>query len=206
MSPGILEAPGTPLALLRHGVSEWNQLRRMQGQTDIPLSAEGRAALTGLCLPPAVAGWTLLSSPLIRATETARLVSGREPRTDPRLMEADLGDWVGHTLAELRAADPAGMAEIEGRGLDRRPPGGESPRDVQHRLAPLLAEIAEAGRPTVAVCHKGVIRALMARATGWDMLGKPPVRLDWERLHLFSLDAAGAPSLVAANLPLAARS
>src|SRR3546814_15044213 len=65
------------------------------------------------------------------------------------------------------------MAANEARGLDFRPPGGESPRDVQDRLRPLLAELAAAGADVVAVSHKGVLRALYALASGWDLRGTP---------------------------------
>ena len=50
------------------------------------------------------------------------------------------------------------MADNEARGLDFRPPGGESPRDVQMRLAPLLAEIEAR---TVLVTHKGVLQGAL---------------------------------------------
>jgi probable phosphoglycerate mutase len=97
------------------------------------------------------------------------------------------------------------MARAEAAGLDFKPPGGESPRDVQARLAPLLAEIAAGGRPVAAVTHKGVIRAVLALATRWDMHGKPPTRLDWRAIHLFRLDAAGQPSPDRFNLALLPR-
>ena len=60
------------------------------------------------------------------------------------------------------------------RGLDFRPPGGESPRDVRVRVVRWLDIGREATQPLVAVTHKGVLRALLALATGWDMIGKPP--------------------------------
>ena len=109
----------------------------------------------------------------------------------------------GYTLAELRASY-ADIDELESQGLDFRTPGGESPRDVQARVAPLLAEIAAAGVPTAAVTHKGVIRAVFALATGWDMLGKPPFRLDWSSAQLFRLDPAGRPEIDRFNIPLRA--
>ncbi len=62
---------------------------------------------------------------------------------------------------------------------------------VQARLAPWLARIGAAGVPTIAVTHKGVIRALLGLATGWDFLGKPPARLDWSAVHVFDVDRAG---------------
>jgi probable phosphoglycerate mutase len=95
------------------------------------------------------------------------------------------------------------MGAIEARGLDLTPAGGESPRAVQARLLLLLARLAAAGRPTGAVTHKGVLRALLALATGWDMRGDPPVKLRPATLHLFELAADGTPRLVRANLALA---
>ena len=85
-----------------------------------------------------------------------------------------------------------------------RPGGGEGPRAVQARLAPWLAELARAGRPVAVVSHKGVIRALYAQATGWDMTGDPPARLAWDCAHLFSLAADGTPAIAQLNLPLGA--
>jgi probable phosphoglycerate mutase len=146
----------------------------------------------------------MLSSPLLRAVATAQRLGAVRPAVEPRLTEMDWGEWEGFTLAELRTRFGPAMAAAEARGLDFRPPGGESPRDVQARLGPLLAEIAAEGRPVVAVTHKGVIRAVLARATGWDMQGKPPARLSWDAAHLFRLAADGSPRVERLNLALAA--
>jgi probable phosphoglycerate mutase len=167
----------TPLLLIRHGPTAWNESGRIQGRADVGLSARGRAAVAGWRLPAAWAGARVLSSPLRRARDTAALVAGRAPIVDDRLIEMDWGRWEGRRLAELRAEAPAAMATNEARGLDFRPPGGESPRDVCARLQDLLAELAADPQPVVAVCHKGVIRAALVLATGWDMRSRPPLRL-----------------------------
>jgi probable phosphoglycerate mutase len=73
---------------------------------------------------------------------------------------------------------------------------------VQTRVAPLLREIARDLTPAVAVTHKGVIRAVLALATGWDMRGKPPCRLDWGAAHLFRLDPHGRPEIERLNIAL----
>jgi broad specificity phosphatase PhoE len=112
------------------------------------------------------------------------------------------GAWEGLTLAELDRIPEAALAERAAAGLDFQPPGGESPRQVQARLAPLLADIAQTGRPTGGVTHKGVIRAVFALASGWNMLGKPPGRLDWQSAHLFRLGADGSPTIKRLNLSL----
>jgi broad specificity phosphatase PhoE len=193
----------TPFAILRHAPTEWNETRRLQGGSDPSLSQRGRAAANHWLLPDEVAGFRWISSPLRRALETSECLLIR-PTIEPALTEMSWGDWEGWTLAELHAADSTGLAEAEARGLDLTPPMGESPRQVQRRLRPLLARLAAEGLPTGAVAHKGVLRALFALATGWDMLGDAPVKLRPATLHLFELEPDGTPRLVRANIPLSA--
>jgi probable phosphoglycerate mutase len=188
----------TLIALVRHMPTAWNAAARMQGGSDQPLDPGAAPAWR---LPPEFAGFRALSSPLRRAVETAERL-GLAPRSDARLGEMAWGAWEGRTLAELRVELGPEMADMEARGLDFRPPGGESPRDVQARLVLLFAELAAAGTPAIAITHKGVIRAALALATGWDMRGKPPYRLSWHAAHLFAVDRAGRPAIERLNLPL----
>jgi broad specificity phosphatase PhoE len=167
----------TPVLLVRHGPTLWNDVGRIQGRADVELSPEGRALVARWRLPGAWAGARPLSSPLRRSRETALILTGRTPAIDDRLIEMDWGEFQGRRLADLRARAHHAMATNEGRGLDFRPPGGESPREVCARLQTLLVELAANPRPVLAVCHKGVIRAALVLATGWDMQSKPPVRL-----------------------------
>jgi broad specificity phosphatase PhoE len=192
----------TPLVLLRHGPTLWTREHRLQGRVDLSLDAGGRAEVRRWRLPPGIAAFHWLASPLVRCTETAALL-GLTPEIDPRLIEMDWGRWEGSRVAELQAENGTEVAALEARGLDLEPPGGESPRRVQARIAPLLAEIGARGNPTGLLTHKGVIRAILALATGWDMMGKPPDKLAWDALHLFRLDAAGAPSVMRLNWRLA---
>jgi probable phosphoglycerate mutase len=104
----------------------------------------------------------------------------------------DWGAWEGRTLADLRAEAPAAMAANEARGLDFRPQGGESPREVRARLEPLLAEFQG---DVICVTHKGVIRAALSLATGWDMTSKPPVRLGDDEPLILQRDASGRITL-----------
>jgi probable phosphoglycerate mutase len=142
------------------------------------------------------------SSPLRRAVETAQILSGAPPREEPALIEMDWGDWEGYGLDELRLRFGDAFARNEAAGLDFRPPGGESPRDVRDRIVRWLGEVATRGAPVVAVTHKGVLRAVLAAATGWDMMGKPPVRLQNGTLHRFAVDTRGRISVVECNVPL----
>ena len=190
------------LVLLRHGPTAWTPEHRLQGQSDLPLSPEGRRAVASWRLPPEVAGFAWLTSPLRRARETAVLLGHGEARADRRLAEMSFGEWEGQRLRDLRARLGSAMDEIEGQGLDFRAPGGESPREVQARLAPLLAEIGRDGRGHLAVTHKAVIRALYALATGWQMLGEPPQPFADFALHIYDVARDGTPVLLRHNLPL----
>ena len=192
----------TLLALLRHGRTEWNAAGRLQGRADVALSPEGRLALTGRRLPAGLADARWHVSPLRRARETAALLGGDDSAVEPALIEMDFGEFEGRRLAELRAELGAEMARNEARGLDFLPPGGESPRMLQARLQPWLSAIATEGGRHVAVSHKAVIRAVLSLAYDWPMQDKPPVKLDWTCLHLFTLDADGQPRPQQMNLPL----
>ena len=118
------------------------------------------------------------------------------------LREMSFGTWEGHTVAELRESVGAAFIAAESKGLDFQPPGGESPRAAMDRISRWTASLAAAGQPVVAVSHKATIRALLALATGWDMMGRPPYKLDWRCLHFFSAHADGRVSVDRLNVPL----
>jgi broad specificity phosphatase PhoE len=192
------------LALIRHAPTAWNREGRMQGREDVPLLDESRGDLMRRAVPAPYANFRALASPLRRCLDTAALLK-LVVTPEPRLIEMDWGDYQGRTLAELRAEHGFELARNEARGLDFTPPRGESPRDVQARVAPLLAEIAAAGQPTIAVTHRGVIRAIYAQAIGWAMTGEAPQELDAYAVHVFRLARDGTPALEQLNIPLAVR-
>jgi probable phosphoglycerate mutase len=196
----------TGLVFIRHAPTAWNRAKRLQGRSDIGLDEAGRAmALSWRAGCTVWADWNLLTSPLRRARETAELLfPGHPVAIEPRLIEMSFGDWEGKTLTQLRGEKGAEVEEREVMGLDFHAPGGESPRQVQQRLQPLLVEIAAARRDTVCIAHKAVLRALYALATGWDMRAKPPQKLQFGCAHLFDLDPGGHPSLRQLNIALSA--
>jgi broad specificity phosphatase PhoE len=185
------------LALVRHGETPWSADGRIQGRSDVPLSDAGRAALRALELPARCHGMRIVSSPLARCVETAALLGAPQAQREPRLAEMSWGAWEGRRLAELRAELGAAMAENEARGWDFRPERGESPREVLERVRSWIAELAE---PTLAVTHRGVIRAIFAAAVGWDLRGKPPARLDWGAVHFFRVGPDGAARVERLNM------
>lgn len=190
-------------AVLRHAPTSWNGEGRLQGSTDIPLSAAGEAAAKAWHLPAPADRWPRMCSPLQRARRTAELVQPPGPVVvDSRLREMSFGIWEGKSVAQLRAEGGEQFAEAERLGLDFHPPGGESPRMAMDRLSGWTAAVAAAGEPVVAVTHKAAIRALLALATGWDMTGRQPLKLDWRCLHFFSARADGSVGLDRPNVPL----
>jgi probable phosphoglycerate mutase len=161
----------TRLLALRHAATDWNEAGLLQGRAERGLSPAGRAAAAAWRVPAFAAGWPVLCSPLRRARETAAAM-GLPAQVEDRLIEMNWGEWEGCSPAELRAGDPR-FAAAEVRGLDLAPPGGESPRQVALRLRPWLDSL---GQDSVAVTHKGVLRALLHLATGWDFQGKAPAK------------------------------
>lgn len=196
----------TDLLFIRHAPTAWNEAGRIQGRRDIPLAPDARAALARRRLPGRFGeGCRWVSSPLLRARQTAEALGAPEVELDVRLTEMDWGDWEGRSLPSLREELGEEMRANEARGLDFRTPAGDSPRRVLQRLRPWLLEIAKAGRPVAAVSHKGVARALLALAVGWDMKEKAPVRLRWEHAHRFEVSRSGEPRLAEPNLAFVPR-
>jgi probable phosphoglycerate mutase len=193
----------TLIVALRHAPTAWNRDKRLQGRTDVALDEESVAVAARWRIDPDWAGYRILSSPLARARMTASILfPDAEIGIDRRLIEMDFGTWEGRKLADLRAESGSDAAAREALGLDFKAPEGESPRDVQARILPLLARLAELQRPTVLVTHKAVIRALYALASGWTMIGKAPTKLRPNCAQVFRLGADGRPAVERLNVSL----
>lgn len=175
----------TKLAIIRHGHTPWNRAGQIQGRTDIALEPQAAADLAQLKLPSEWEAADLVASPLSRAVETARLISDRDPKTEAALIEMDWGDWEGKKGVELKADPSSGFRDIEDWGWDYRPPNGESPRDVWARLEPWVAQLHS---DTIAVCHIGIMRVLLAQATGWGFDGPAPFRIKRNRLFVMDVN------------------
>jgi len=162
------------LYFVRHGETDWNRERRLQGQHDIPLNALGRsqASRCGVILRDLLerngrplAEYDYVSSPLGRARATMELMRTEielDPdgyRTDARLMEMSFGRWEGFTFAELQTREAAALAERERDKWGFVLPGGESYAQLVVRVRAWYESIAH---DTVVTAHGGVCRALMA--------------------------------------------
>jgi probable phosphoglycerate mutase len=159
------------LYVIRHGQTDWNAERRLQGQKDIDLNEIGRAQarqngkLLADILGDEIPAFDFVASPLARTRETMeilRAAMGVPPqtyRTDERLVEVSFGDWEGFTLKELKATQAERLAERNSAKWDFIPPGedAESYEILSWRIGSWLQSV---DRPTVCVTHGGVIRSL----------------------------------------------
>lgn len=192
----------TELVFLRHGLTDWNVERRMQGRRDIPLNDDGRAMVAAWRLPPELSGCPITSSPLIRCLETAEILRSTHPKlgpieTDPRLMEKSWGIWEGRNLHEMEAAVGPGI-----HSPDHRPRQGESRRDMLGRVGEFLADIAARTGPRIIVTHRGVIRTVYGIATGWDLAGETPDEMSRRRAQVFAASPDGSARITQLNLSL----
>jgi broad specificity phosphatase PhoE len=84
------------------------------------------------------------------------------PSPDPRLREANRGDWEGHLFRDIARDDPSRFAAWMRAGAGFRFPGGESLQDQLDRVSAALAEIHRASElPALVVCHGGSIRVML---------------------------------------------
>lgn len=192
----------TSLAFLRHGLTDWNVERRMQGRHDIPLNDEGRAMVAAWRLPAELAELSIVASPLIRCRETAEILKANNPGLGPvtyddRLVEKHWGVWEGRNLHEMEAE----LGDEAHRG-DYRPDGGESRQDMLPRVSDALADLAADPAPRIVVTHRGVIRAVYALATGWDLTGESADEMSRRKAQVFRVAPDGSAAIDRLNVAL----
>jgi probable phosphoglycerate mutase len=159
------------LYLARHGETDWNRERRLQGQTDIPLNEAGRTQARALgARLRSVAFSAAYSSDALRAQETAEIVVTDRSLVVvavPDLRERHYGRWEGHRVEDVMAADPESWHAWQGSQRDRHaaPHGGESDAQIEDRLNRALGDIAasHADEAVLVVSHGGVIGRILSR-------------------------------------------
>jgi len=170
--PAAAETAVLELYLARHGQTDWNLKKKIQGSTDNKLNATGQDQARALGVKLAgVALDAVYTSGLVRAKETAAIaVPGLAATALPALNERSFGKFEG--IAEDKA-DPALLEEFKARSADPEDSldGGESLASQAERVAAAVAEIRAAhpsGRILI-VSHGGVTPLILAA-----LLGMPP--------------------------------
>ncbi len=154
------------LLLVRHGQSEWNAARRLQGQADINLSELGKSQADALRpVIDNIGPCRAITSDLRRASETAQRVSTDPAQLTQGLREIDVGDWTGRAIEDIRAENEA--AYQAWRAGTAAPPGGESWADFVTRVSQVIEQERDIPcQNLLVVCHGGVIRALLQHFVG----------------------------------------
>ena len=187
----------TRICFIRHGETDWNVARRIQGQADIPLNETGRSQALAMAFNAAHYAFSAVySSDLERALDTAKMLAekrGLEVSTTPLLRERHFGIFQGITAEEGLQFNPAAHACYEARDLDYDFDTGESLLQFADRVKAAVDYLRQHHRnqTIAAVTHAGVLDILYRKATGRPLqpprdFAVPNCALNW-----FSFDENG---------------
>lgn len=177
--PGSISHSMPQLYLFRHGETDWNVQKRLQGRTDTLLNDVGRAQARrhGLELKAELArilknsplknsdlnDWYFVSSPLKRCKETMEILlhalgfPDHSYDTDQRLLEISFGEWEGKSWAELRAESPDLIQARFDNPWDVCGPEGETYTELKSRVFHWYESLPS---KTIAVTHSGPSRII----------------------------------------------
>lgn len=159
---------------IRHGQTDYNVQQRFQSQLDIPLNRTGRQQAEKLrqyLSSNQIQLQPIISSPLSRATETARIIARQEDDVviEPCLVEISLGAYDGRYESEL--AEEIGKQEYDAwraSCFTVPSPGGESMHDAKIRIEPLIERLATYSKDVKLgiVAHQGILMACKSVLSG----------------------------------------
>lgn len=182
------------LFVLRHGQTEWNVARRMQGRLDSPLTRQGveQAHQHGLLLKTLPAIERIYVSPSGRTRETAYIVNSyvRAQLTyEEALLERDCGDWSGLSVDEIEDASPGAWQRRLDDPFYHRPPGGENLLDMGRRAAGFLEQCLDSPEERIAlVTHQVMSRVILGAML--DLAPEEVIRVIHPNEALYQLDFA----------------
>ncbi len=168
----FLSTNTTRLCIVRHGETDWNVAKRIQGQTDIPLNATGRAQALAMAYNAGHHHFqALYSSDLSRAQETAQALTAHLDltiATTPGLRERHYGIFQGISAAQGAQRYPEAYACYQQRDLHYNFETGESLLAFAGRVRESLDRIIRhhVGQTVAIVTHAGVLDILYRQATG----------------------------------------
>jgi len=171
----LLEGEGfTIIYLTRHGETDWNQEKRIQGQINVPLNDRGNRQAEALAERlSAVALDVICTSDLRRSRETAERIAARQPGgvslvTMPELRECSYGLWEGLTRAEVADRFAEDWENWNQRRLTECPTGGESFLTLFGRAGRAFDAAVQKGERVLIAAHRGTLRAILCHALQLD--------------------------------------
>ncbi len=190
----------TELLLIRHGETDWNVQRRLQGHQDIGLNSTGmkqaQALANALRTEPLDA---VICSDLLRARQTAQAIGSLqqlEPRIDVHWRERHFGGFEGQLISELEERFPTEYAAWRARQIDSQFPvgvngSGESIRQFHERIATALLALSQrfAGKKIAVVAHGGVLECVYRIAQNLPLDAAREVSMLNASINRFSIEA-----------------
>ena len=170
--PTTPTTPSTRICLVRHGETDWNSAKRIQGQIDIDLNATGEAQARALRSGLAAHSFAAVySSDLLRAWRTAQIATaglGLAVTPAPILRERHFGVMQGVTSHEASLRHPQAYRHHQARTADYDYESGESLIAFAARVLDGLEALAanHAGRSILAFTHGGVLDSVYRAAAG----------------------------------------
>ena len=165
----------TEIILIRHGETEWNSQKRMQGHSNSDLSSVGQTQIQALGQWMKNVPFDLIySSDSLRAKQTAEAItqfSGHELQFDQRLREKNLGVFEGLTSEEARERHPEVFRLFKTAGSKYVIDEGESTQQLQDRALEIVNEIRikHPEERVLLVTHGGFIRVVMKHSLGLSL-------------------------------------
>lgn len=187
----------TRICFVRHGETDWNAEKRIQGQLDIGLNETGRAQALATAFGLAHHRFAAIyASDLTRALHTAQAAAerlGLEVHIAPGLRERHYGIFQGLTAAEGAVQHPQAHAHYAVRDPDYAFENGESLRALAARIALGVDDMVRhhAGQTLLAVTHGGVLDIIYRRATGRSLEAPRDFTIPNAALNWFDIDAHG---------------
>jgi alpha-ribazole phosphatase len=158
--------------MVRHGETDWNQVRRFQGSSDTELNAIGRAQAAALAPRLAKQRFdAMYASDLTRVRQTAHLALNGDSDAvvyDARLRELGFGKWEGLTWDEIRTQYPDEFASWE-NDRSTNPHGGDSLEDVRKRVESFLTDLRNRhlqDQHVLVFAHGGVMAVMLSVLLG----------------------------------------
>lgn len=191
--------------LIRHGETDWNRERRIQGQTDIPLNALGVRQAEALAERlKSIPFDVIYTSDLGRVVQTSEIVAAAQGRDvpvvpAPELRECNYGLWEGLTRDEIAQRFPADWNAWVSSGAAGKPTGGEAYSNLVNRAGLLLDRIKGEEGTILISTHLGPVRAVICRVLGWDASILGTFRVNNGSLSILERPTGGMAQLVLLN-------
>lgn len=195
----------TRVFLVRHGVTEWHKERKVLGQRDVGLNADGinQAQQLAAALGEIAIG-EVLSSPMLRAVQTAEIIAGRhkiDVARDPRLADFRVGKWEGMSYDDV-AASPE-YQKFLADPMSERIPGGEDLKQIRERAIGAIEQAIEdapAGEEVAVVTHAGIVRVILTHYLGSNPANYHRIRVAPGSISVLSFaDDRELPRVIAVN-------